>query len=367
MLTLIRNVDLYTPQHLGRQSILLCGDKIAKIAPAITIETDLINVIDVEGAIAIPGLIDQHVHITGGGGENGLLSRIEPLPVSDCLEAGITTIVGLLGTDSATKSVHSLVAYTKAMNESGMTAYCLTGSYAYPSPTITGSVENDIIYIQEIIGVKLAISDHRSSYPTKEEILRLSSEARKGGLISNKAGITHFHVGKEKKGLMDILEIVKTTDFPISCFKPTHMGNQLANAYEFAALGGSVDFTTGRDPEAVARQIQEVLAIIPPEQITISSDANGSLPIWDDQRTLIGIRKAEISTLLGSLQALVKKEKLPLEKALVFFTRNVAKGLKLFPSKGCIKAGSDADIIIMNSALKPQMVFAKGELLLQIN
>lgn len=364
MLILIKNVDLFAPQHRGRQNILICGDKIAEIAPTITIKADLVKVIDAEGSIAIPGLIDQHVHITGGGGENGLLSRIEPLPVSDCIEAGITTIVGLLGTDSATRSVHSLVAYTKAMNESGITAYCLTGSYAYPSPTITGSVANDIIYIQEVIGVKLAISDHRSSYPSRKEILRLASQARTGGLISNKAGIVHFHVGKEKKGIADIIEIVKTTDFPINHLKPTHMSNQLADAYEFAALGGSIDFTSGRDPEEVAAKIEEILAIVSPERITISSDANGSLPIWDEKRTLIGIRKAEISTLLETLQILVLQKHFSLEQVLPFFTKNVAQGLKLYPQKGCIEIGSCADITITNSSLKPQAVFAKGKQLL---
>ena len=364
MLTLIRNVRLYDPLPLGRRDILVCGERIAAVAPDLRVEAPDLEVLDAGGAVAVPGLLDQHVHIIGGGGENGLLSRIEPLPVAECVAAGITTVVGLLGTDSVTRGVPALVAYTKAMNEAGLTAFCLTGAYAFPSPTITGSVEKDIVYIQEVIGVKIAISDHRSSYITMDEILRLASQARVGGLVSNKAGITHFHVGREKKGLQDLIRIAETTDFPISHLKPTHVGNRKEDAFRFAALGGSIDFTAGRDPEETASQVAAALEAVPAERITVSSDANGSLPVWDENRKLVGIRKAEISALPETLRALVGKKKLPLERVLPLFTSNVAEGLKLFPRKGCLRRGADADLVLMDPSLKPQAVFARGKRLL---
>ena len=90
------------------------------------------RVLDAAGRRVIPGLIDQHVHITGGGGESGFTSRVPELRFSDSVKAGVTTLVGLLGTDSRTRNVQNLLAKTKALNEEGITAYCLTGAYEIP-------------------------------------------------------------------------------------------------------------------------------------------------------------------------------------------------------------------------------------------
>ena len=93
-----------------------------------------------------------------------------------------------LGTDSFTRSVENLVAKAKGLNEEGITTYCLTGAYEYPSPTLTGRVDKDIAYINEVIGCKLAISDHRSSHVTRQELLRLATQVRLGSLIGGKPG-----------------------------------------------------------------------------------------------------------------------------------------------------------------------------------
>ncbi len=364
MLKLIRNVEVYAPQRKGKNDILICGDKIAAIEPSIECNSPLLEIVDADGLIAIPGLIDQHVHIIGGGGESGFISRIDPLPIGDCIEAGVTTVVGLLGTDSTTKDVHSLVAYAKALNAAGITAYCLTGSYAYPSPTITGSVRDDIVYISEVIGVKLAISDHRSSYPSRDEILRIASQARIGGLLSNKPGFVHLHLGKEKRGLKDIFDIVTNTDMPISQFKPTHVGNQLKDAFEFAALGGYIDFSTGHDFEATAALIKQALENVDPKLVTLSTDANGSLPVWNNRSELVGMFKGKISSLLQTIRLLVLKQKVPLEDALALVTENVARGLMIYPQKGILATGSCADLILLDSSIEVHTVFAKGRELL---
>lgn len=135
----------------------------------------------------------------------------------------MTTLVGLLGTDGYTKSPELLLAKTKALNNEGITAYCLTNSYAYPPRTITGSVANDILYISEIIGCKLAIADHRCSHPTRDELIRLVSDIRMASLVSGKVGELHVHVGASPEGIEPIMDIVRTTDIPISHFRPTHL------------------------------------------------------------------------------------------------------------------------------------------------
>ena len=83
--------------------------------------------------------------------------------LSSILKAGITTVLGLLGTDDMSRSVENLLAKVKALKEEGITAYALCGAYGYPPVTLTGSVKKDIAFVDEIMGLKLALSDHRLS------------------------------------------------------------------------------------------------------------------------------------------------------------------------------------------------------------
>ena len=46
----------------------------------------------------------MHSHITGGGGEAGPASRCPEARLSELLDAGITTVVGVIGTDTVTRS-----------------------------------------------------------------------------------------------------------------------------------------------------------------------------------------------------------------------------------------------------------------------
>jgi len=101
-LTLIRNANLYAPQPLGIRHLLLGGGRILWIGEeALDLPVALRTVtstIDAAGRRTIPGLIDGHVHVTGGGGEAGFRTRVPAVPLSRFTTAGITTVVGLLGT-----------------------------------------------------------------------------------------------------------------------------------------------------------------------------------------------------------------------------------------------------------------------------
>lgn len=364
MFTLIKNVNVFSPEPLGNCNILICNDRIVYLSSDNKQPEDMkpmgCKVIDGKGACAIPGIIDQHEHIIGGGGEDGYESSIDPIASEECLRNGVTTIVGVLGTDSVTKSVRQLVAQTKKLNHTGLTAYCLTGAYAYPSPTITGSVTDDIVFVEEILGVKLAIADHRSFYPAKDEILRLAAQARNAGLISGKPGIIHLHIGNEIQGMRQIFDIVENTSFPIEHFRPTHMEKNLEDAVRFADLGGYIDFTACDDTEKTAQKIIDIVDKVPLDRITISSDANGSVPVWRSDGTLEVMKKSSVSSMLQMVRLLKDKHGLPLEKALRFMTSNVSEGLKLKKEKGYLKEGCHADIVLLTPDLQVRDVFAKG-------
>ena len=364
MFVLVKNADLYTPDHLGRRDLLICNDKIVKVAPHIDFEWEDLQVINAAGRQVIPGLIDQHVHITGGGGESSFKSRAPEVTLADLVESGVTTVVGLLGTDSRTRSVRNVVAKAKALNEEGVTAYCLTGAYEYPSPTLTGSVTDDIVYIKEVIGVKIAISDHRSSNINADELARLATQARLAGLESGKVGEVHMHMGNGKKGLSDVFKIVEETEIPIKHFRPTHIQKALENGIKFANMGGYIDFTSG-SPVSAAAAIAKALPRVPVDRVTLSSDSNGSMPKWNEKNELIGIDVAKMTTLFECIRVLVRDHAVPFEQALALVTRNVAQALEIAPAKGSIAEGSDADLILLNDDMTFHTVMARGRIMME--
>lgn len=355
---LIKNARVYAPAPLGRMDILVAGGRIAAMEEALDPRLPGVEVLDAAGKTAVPGFIDQHVHITGGGGEGGLHTRVPELQLSAALRAGVTTLVGVLGTDSITRSVEGLVAKAKALTNEGITAYCLTSAYQYPPLTLTGSVMKDIVFVSEILGCKLAIADHRGSHPTREEIVRLVSDIRMAALVSGKPGVLHMHTGADPAGIEPIMDIVRTTDIPICHFRPTHMGRRLDQAAAFTRMGGYADITVG---ERTAAAFPGLLAEADPALLTLSSDSNGSIPRWDEKREhIVGMDVGQIGDLYRTVRAMVTEEGVPLETALTFITKNVAQSLMLYPRKGALQVGSDADLVLLNQDLEIDGVIAKG-------
>lgn len=366
---LIKNANVYAPAHLGRKDVLVCGDRIELIAEHIELSGVPCRVIDGTGKYLVPGLIDQHVHITGGGGEGGFHTRAPELQLSELILGGITTVVGLLGTDGSTRSVENLYAKTMALNQEGVTAYMLTGAYSYPGPTITGDPERDILYCEKIIGVKVALSDHRSSNITSKELIELGSKARLAGMLSGKAGIVAVHMGNGKRGLRSILKALENSDIPVGVFRPTHMGRSKKlrqEGMDFLKAGGYVDLTcSSRKPGAAGSYIQSAMAEnIPLGHITVSSDGHGSWSTYDACGNLLEMGVAGVDSMLCELRDLVQCKQVPLDAALPFFTSNVAAGLGLGGRKGVLTQGADADMLLLDEKLNPDTVIAKGELLL---
>ena len=367
---LMRNADVYAPAHLGKRDILIEGGKIAKIEADLSRYAELADeVIDVQGAKVVPGYIDSHIHITGGGGEQGPASRVPECPLSELTRNGVTTVLGLLGTDGVSRSLPNLLFKCRALNEEGVTCYALTGSYQYPSQTMTSSVIDDISLIGEIIGCKVALSDHRSSNMTKEELIRLASDVRMGGLISGKAGVLVMHMGSGKNRLKHVLDAMRETDIPARTFWPTHMRRSqelIDEGIEFIGMGGTIDFTATEDglvAKCVAKLVQQRGVSI--DHITMSSDAFGSMPRFDEKGVCVGLTYVSPRTLHDELKHMVNDHGMALEDALKLLTVNPARMMQLQGVKGEIAVGADADMIVYNADMGIDSVIAKGNMAVQ--
>ena len=368
MFVLIKNAHVFAPEDLGQKDVLICNQKIIKVADHIDFDWDPeeFTVIDAAGQCMVPGFIDQHVHIIGGGGEDGFASLIREIQMTDCVKYGVTTVVGVLGTDCQAKHVETLVARAKALKEQGMTAYCLTGSYSYPSITLTGSVAKDMAFIDEIIGVKIAIAEHRASEITTEELTRLATQVRTTSFLTHKPGVVHMHTGRGKKQYSDVLKIVEESDIPITQFRPTHVNIDSESTVEFGKAGGYLDFTSGHQTAASAAHLKKALDQFPLEQITLSSDSNGSFPKWsEDRRRIVAMGVGSMDTLWDTIRHLVQDQGVDLGTAVSIITRNVADALMLYPNKGSISKDADADLVLLDQDLQITNVLALGKVMVR--
>jgi beta-aspartyl-dipeptidase (metallo-type) len=354
----ITNARVFAPESLGVQHLLVAAGKIVSMSPDAIDLGSIENVVtvDVEGRRLIPGLVDGHSHIVGGGGESGYNSRVPTVKLSQYTGAGVTTVVGLLGTDDTVQTTGSLVTRARGLTDEGLSAYCYTGGYHMPCTTLTGSVRGDIVYIDPIIGVgELAISDHRSSQPTLDELLRVAADAHVAGMMTGKAGVVHLHLGDGERRLSMVRDAIAQSEIPARVFNPTHVNRNealFAEAVELTKAGCTIDVTAypvnysnsgiGAD-RALIRYLESGCS---PEHVTVSSDGGGCLPQFDEDGRITHMDVGDPRVLLDTINALVLVG-VPLEDVMPAFTSNVARHLRL-GYKGVLAVGCDADMVILN-------------------
>lgn len=375
MIKVIKGATVYAPEYLGVKDIVIANNKIEGIYDDLKIPVDFldIDVIPAMGKIVVPGFVDSHVHIIGGGGEGSFKTRTPEISISSLVEAGITTVVGCIGTDSVCRDMRTLIAKVYALEEEGITAYCYTGSYEIPiRKVLTHSVKEDIVLVEKIIGVgEIALSDHRSSQGTYQDFLSVIADARVGGLLSGKGGVVNVHLGAGARMMSYIFKMIDESEIPADQLLPTHVNRSTKLMHEGLKLikkGGYADLTTSSNPDFLdedefragegLKYLLDKGANI--DRITFSSDGNGSMPVFDDDGNLKGLGIGLVGTLLREVKYSITRG-IGIEDAIKVITSNPAKALGL-KSKGHIAKGMDADIVILDKEnLDVDTVFAMGK------
>lgn len=353
MFIVIENGEVYGPEPLGRVSVLLNGGTILKIgevdASAIEKSGLPIEVIDASGCIVTPGFIDPHQHLLGGSGEDGFSSQTPEISVSEIISAGITTVVGCLGVDTTMKTMPGLLARAKALKEEGLSAFIWSGGYNVPPTTITDSIRNDIMFIEEVIGAgEIAISDARSTDPTAQELARLVNDAYVGGMLSKKAGVTHFHVGDTESRLKLLHQLIDDFHTPPQCIYASHVERNkklLRDAIQLTRSGCFVDFDTAGEEDLTEYICFYFKNDAEPGQLTLSSDAGVTSP----------------SNLLEEIRRCAQGGCVELPQLLSLVTKNTATVLKL-ENKGHLAPGKAADVLVLEAeSLELKEVIAGGK------
>ena len=337
---LIENGDVYSPAPLGRTTIVVAGGRIEKIGDVDARGFDP-QVIDASGCIVTPGLIDCHIHLIGGSGEQGFASASAPVSAQELLAAGTTTVVGLLGTDTTTKTLPALLAKVKALREEGLNARMWTGGY--DARSLLGSVRDDIVLFEEIIGAgEIAIADRRGTHCDARTLARLASDCYIAGTLTGKAGVLHLHTGELPERLSIVRELLDL-GIPAAALHPTHVNRNdelFREAIELTRRGVACDL------DVVEENLGRWLNVYDGDRsmLTISTDA----PI------------GRVASLLDQVRTVVRDRVWPLEDALALATRNPARVLKL-DDAGEIAEGKRADLLVLDaSSLELRYVIAGG-------
>jgi beta-aspartyl-dipeptidase (metallo-type) len=356
--TLIRGANVFAPKPLGVTSVLTADSRILKIGAIEPADVEAMGVpfevVEADGRLLVPGLLDPHVHSAGAGGEQGFGSRTPPIQMEELVRSGVTSLVGCLGADTTARSLTDLLGKTRQLHEAGVSAYMLTGGYPVPSPAITGSVQDDLVIIPEVLGAgEIAISDTRSVEPPPWEIAKVVAGAMVGGSLGGKAGITQFHTGPGSKRLQCLRSLVEQTEVPPESLYVLHINRSeelLLEAVDMAKQGAWVDTDT-LDEDTV-----DVLRFYlshggPPEKLSFSSDH--------------GAVGGSVRKLWRMFQACARDGDWALDQVLPHFTTNAADAMRL-KQKGRIEEGADADLLVLEpESFELVHLFARGRQLVR--
>ncbi len=369
MTLLIKNARVFAPKDLGVMDVLMAGERVLAMGEGLSPNLPNLEVVDARGLLMTPGFFDQHIHVTGGGGEGGPATRTPELVLSELIACGTTSVVGVSGTDFTTRSIPNLLAKVRALKTEGVSAWMYTSNYRCPPTLLTDTIGNDLFFIPEVLGVKIALGDHRSSFPDTQTVLSMLADIRVGAMLAGKIGFLHIHTGNIP-GSFEMYREIVARGFPIRHIRPTHCGrirHVFDSAVQFALAGGWIDITTGASCcfDHPARGVVEAIgAGVDPTHITLSTDGHGSVPRFNDKGEMIGLGVGGVDGNLREVKRLISDFSMPIEQAITFASSNVAQALGL-PGQGVVAEGGCANACLFTEDFELKSVVSRGRVMMR--
>lgn len=372
--------------------------------------------IECRGLAILPGLVDLSLHASGDcTAEGGYFDRTPEASLSDLLNAGVTTFVGVLGRDTVSRSPKSLLSKVRGLNKAGgLTGLVCTGAAdgAWPPPSLTGSgASNDLALVGEVVASgTFAISDpdHPAGSDTPPaDLARACGDCFAASALSGKPGLVYCRVGSGPTGL-DPLRDLLTLHFPggaesgralsiLPIMPPSlvHGGDDDALFEDCSAWlsdGGRVCLSAGT---SIGATVAACLRLHragargsthrasgsnsgsdgrpwPANCLCVASDAFAVLPSassgstgGSDQslETRPPLRYGRPSALLEVVRRLVLEHNLALDVAVAFASSHPAAALRMEKRKGLLRTGADADLLLVDAqSLELVAVIANGRL-----
>ena len=67
------------------------------------------------------------------------------------------------------------------------------------------------MFVKEVLGMKLALSDHRAPNVTPGQLMQISGRVRVAGMLSGKPGVVVLHMGDAPEGLEPVYEALENS------------------------------------------------------------------------------------------------------------------------------------------------------------
>jgi N-acetylglucosamine-6-phosphate deacetylase len=395
---LLQNLDIYTPRRHIRNGVILIKDgKIAHVGPGglfpemrpdsqgkkkpsdqkedkVPISSPAhreytsppgFQIFDFKGNIAVPGFIDIHLH--GGGGADFMDAAPQAVIRAwrTHLEKGTTSVLPTLMTASSEDILSAMEAIRIGQKPGG------------PMPEILGlNLEGPYISMEKR-GAQPA--EHIRDFKTAELVFFVKASGRTIKILT---------LAPERPGAVSLIRRLKSLDIipaaghsnatfgqAVRAIRAgirhgTHLFNAMSGLFHRdPGLAGALLFDDGVTVELIAdgvhvhpAMVSLVLAIKPPEKIILVSDATRETGLQSNpSKTRDGRLYGSSITLDRAIKNLTVWTGRSLSDILPMATSNPARLLGLYPRKGCLKKGADADIVILERGLKIKTVFARGE------